>query len=100
MTLSDAAARHESLRTVFPSNGETQQQVILEPERARAVLEIVDSDASTLPDVLALAVRHSFDLSRETPLRSSLFRLGAATRAIVAISSYCLGRLVVCAVGG
>lgn len=76
MALGDVAARHESLRTVYPDQDGTSYQRILDAEEARPELMVTEISESELPDRLAEAVRHPFELATVTPLRVELFKLG------------------------
>ncbi|MFI2238019.1 non-ribosomal peptide synthase/polyketide synthase [Streptomyces chrestomyceticus] len=68
--LGDVVARHETLRTVFPSDAEgNPYQRVLGVDEARPVLV---TDAAG-PDE---AARHTFALETEPPLRASLFSDG------------------------
>ncbi|MDJ1134419.1 amino acid adenylation domain-containing protein [Streptomyces iconiensis] len=69
--LADLCARHETLRTVYPAgDGEPCQLVLAaDDERARPVLHVAGPGTG-----LAEAVRHTFDLAAEPPLRVTLFR--------------------------
>jgi amino acid adenylation domain-containing protein/non-ribosomal peptide synthase protein (TIGR01720 family) len=73
--LCDIAARHESLRTVFPDTDDVAHQVILPPEAARPVLQVLDVSEATLAEQLSVAASHGFELTRELPVRAWLFRL-------------------------
>ncbi|MDQ0039107.1 amino acid adenylation domain-containing protein, partial [Variovorax boronicumulans] len=73
--LCDIAARHESLRTIFPDTDDVAQQVILPPEAARPVLQVLDVSEATLAEQLSVAASHGFELAHELPLRAWLFRL-------------------------
>ncbi|MEU9125517.1 amino acid adenylation domain-containing protein [Streptomyces sp. NPDC048506] len=74
--LADVTARHEALRTVFPADGETPHQLILDPSRADVRLTVTDCRPAELDALLTEAVRAPFDLERELPLRLTLFRTG------------------------
>ncbi|MGP8298551.1 amino acid adenylation domain-containing protein [Streptomyces inhibens] len=74
--LGDVTARHETLRTVFPADGETTHQLILDPADAQAPLTVTDCRPAELDGLLARAVRAPFDLESELPLRLTLFRTG------------------------
>ncbi|WP_194543865.1 amino acid adenylation domain-containing protein [Paenibacillus sp. JZ16] len=76
MALGDVAARHETLRTVYPDHDGTSYQHILDAEEARPELIVTEIIDSALPDRLAEAVRHPFELATETSLRAELFKLG------------------------
>ncbi|WP_339291242.1 amino acid adenylation domain-containing protein [Paenibacillus sp. FSL W8-0187] len=75
MALGDVTARHESLRTVYPDQEGTSYQHILDAEEARPELMVTEISESELPDRLAEAVRHPFELATETSLRVELFKL-------------------------
>ncbi|MDQ1024654.1 amino acid adenylation domain-containing protein [Streptomyces umbrinus] len=72
--LGDLVARHESLRTVFPSvRGEPYQRVTPTGE-VRVLVEYVEVAAGEVGSRAAEAARYAFDLAREIPLRAHLFR--------------------------
>lgn len=74
--LSDVAARHEPLRTIFPYQQGTTHQLILEADQARPELAVSHVSEHDLEKVLAEAVRHRFHLEKEPPFRAQLFVLG------------------------
>ncbi|SDY35488.1 non-ribosomal peptide synthase domain TIGR01720/amino acid adenylation domain-containing protein [Lysobacter sp. yr284] len=80
--LGDLAARHESLRTIFPDSEQPLQQV-LPPHHAEVPLSLHASDEARLADDLLRAAAHAFDLSRELPLRAELFDLGAGEHVLL-----------------
>lgn len=73
--VSDVVERHETLRTIFPEENGTAYQVILDPERARIPVEVVQAREDALPGLLADAAAHGFALDREPPLRIAVFAL-------------------------
>ncbi|MFD7456446.1 MULTISPECIES: non-ribosomal peptide synthetase [unclassified Streptomyces] len=73
--LGDVVARHESLRTVFPDVDGTARQVVL--AAGDVPLPVVETDETALPELLRAAAAEGFDLSRDLPLRATLFALGA-----------------------
>ncbi|WP_266159409.1 non-ribosomal peptide synthase/polyketide synthase [Dyella silvatica] len=75
--LGDLLARHESLRTVFPSRDEPLQQIVA-AEQATLVWQQLDTNASKLSSDLRMAASHAFDIASELPLRASLFQLEQA----------------------
>ncbi|WP_433047028.1 amino acid adenylation domain-containing protein [Dactylosporangium sp. CS-033363] len=79
--LVDVLDRHESLRTVFPSvDGRAVQRVLqaVQPEwRTETCTE------GELPDRLAGAARHGFDLASEPLVRPHLFALGASEHVLL-----------------
>ncbi|MFK4071671.1 non-ribosomal peptide synthase/polyketide synthase [Streptomyces sp. NPDC029674] len=74
--LGDVVARHESLRTVFPSSDGQVEQRVLAPADAAFALSLVRTDERRLPELLKEAASAGFDLSRELPLRAALFTVG------------------------
>ncbi|ORB10750.1 non-ribosomal peptide synthetase, partial [Mycobacterium noviomagense] len=85
--LADVVARHESLRTIFPAVDGTPQQVIVPAENVEFGWDVVDATgwpAARLQEAIGTAVRHSFDLAGEIPLRDRLFRIGDEEHVLVA----------------
>jgi amino acid adenylation domain-containing protein len=73
--LADVVERHESLRTVFPSDeGEPWQEILTAFE---VPWTFAESTEDSLPDVLAEAAAHVFDLRSELPIRAHLVSLSA-----------------------
>ncbi|WP_367129332.1 amino acid adenylation domain-containing protein [Saccharothrix sp. HUAS TT1] len=66
----DVVARHESLRTVFPSAEGEPHQVLLDAEPD---LRVVRTTAGLLDDLLAEEAAYRFDLTGEPPLRAVFF---------------------------
>ncbi|MEV5831905.1 amino acid adenylation domain-containing protein, partial [Spirillospora sp. NPDC052242] len=81
--LADVAARHESLRTIFPDGSGSARQLVLDPAAARPRLEVTATDEARLPAALAAAAGQGFDLSVEPPLRARLFALGGDTHVLL-----------------
>ncbi|WP_233203452.1 condensation domain-containing protein, partial [Mycetohabitans endofungorum] len=75
--LQDILVRHESLRTVFIEIDGMPAQRILAAKDASFVLETVEVSTQALPFALSEAAMHTFDLSKEIPIRAWLFRLNA-----------------------
>ncbi|MCV7236446.1 amino acid adenylation domain-containing protein, partial [Mycobacterium branderi] len=74
--LGDVVARHESLRTLFMAPEGIPRQVVIPAERAEFgwdVVEAAEWPASRLQDAISSAVRYTFNLATEIPLRASLF---------------------------
>ncbi|MEU9504644.1 condensation domain-containing protein, partial [Streptomyces sp. NPDC048196] len=73
--LLDVIGRHEALRTVFPETDEGPEQAILDPDRIDLGWTVCTVTEPELPDALATAARHTFDLSAEPPIRAWFFDL-------------------------
>ncbi|MFD5079864.1 amino acid adenylation domain-containing protein [Streptomyces sp. NPDC058371] len=74
--LGDVADRHESLRTVFAQDGGATYQRILAPGELRPRLRVVDCPAEEVAAQVAAALRHRFDLTRESALWTAVFGTG------------------------
>ncbi|MCQ0010488.1 condensation domain-containing protein [Actinomadura madurae] len=83
--LADVAARHESLRTIFPDGTGSARQLVLDPADARPRLDVTETGEDALRAALAAAAGQGFDLSVEPPLRARLFALGAGTHVLVLV---------------
>ncbi|MFI0743110.1 amino acid adenylation domain-containing protein, partial [Streptomyces sp. NPDC021100] len=71
--LLDVIGRHESLRTVFPLGDGYSEQTVLDLDRIDLGWTVHTVTEPELPDALATAARHAFDLSVELPIRAWLF---------------------------
>ena len=75
--LADVTARHEALRTVFPSIGDEPVQVVLgELESGPELTVVTGRSGADLDLLLAEAIVSPFDLAVDLPLRASLFAPG------------------------
>ncbi|MEU9291973.1 amino acid adenylation domain-containing protein, partial [Streptomyces sp. NPDC048275] len=80
--LADVVERHEALRTVFTQDDELgAHQIVLPAQQGRSALKHItlgkhteDTDDDILTAALAEAVAHGFDLTRDLPLRATLFQ--------------------------
>ncbi|MCQ8773511.1 amino acid adenylation domain-containing protein [Streptomyces telluris] len=73
--LADVAARHETLRTLFPDIDGHPALRVLPPAEARPELTAEDVTGPELDRAIASLTAHRFDLAAEAPLRARLFRL-------------------------
>jgi pristinamycin I synthase-3/4 len=89
--LGDLIERHESLRTVFAETLGTPHQIILEAGSVRPKLTVQPVSEETLPEALAIAGRHSFDLAKEIPLRAELFSLSPNEHVLVLVLHHIAG---------
>ena len=86
--LADVVGRQESLRTLFAAPDGIPQQLVVPAERADFGWDVVDATgwpAARLEEAIGAAVRHSFDLASEIPLRATLFRLADDEHVLVAV---------------
>ncbi|MGI5163448.1 amino acid adenylation domain-containing protein [Spirillospora sp. CA-253888] len=74
--VADVVERHETLRTIFPDDGGTARQLVLDAATAAPRLAVTATDEARLPMELAAAAGTGFDLSVEPPIRVRLFDLG------------------------
>ncbi|OLF14223.1 hypothetical protein BLA60_03540 [Actinophytocola xinjiangensis] len=81
----DVADRHETLRTVF-----AQDTQIIRPDAA-VPFTVVPADESTVDAALAGAAAHRFDLTTETPLRVTVFRLGPDEHVLLVLVHHIAG---------
>ncbi|MCT9008786.1 non-ribosomal peptide synthetase [Streptomyces rhizosphaerihabitans] len=76
--VSDVVTRHESLRTLLVENADgTPQQRILPAQDAHLPFRVVDTAADAVDDVLHAFVGEGFELDKELPLRTTVFRVSA-----------------------
>ncbi|EWM11822.1 non-ribosomal peptide synthetase, partial [Kutzneria sp. 744] len=76
LALRDVVGRHESLRTVFSAVDGQPCQQILSIEQVVLDLPLVSADEAELPALIADRAGAGFDLSREIPLRVTVFAVG------------------------
>ncbi|GFE13224.1 hypothetical protein Sgleb_12710 [Streptomyces glebosus] len=80
--LADLVARHEALRTVYPEDADGPHQLVLPPDTGFA-MDVV-RDAGPAPDLAASAAR-PFDLTRDLPLRATLYPTGPDTHVLLLV---------------
>uniref|UniRef100_UPI003D73D192 amino acid adenylation domain-containing protein n=1 Tax=Streptomyces chartreusis TaxID=1969 RepID=UPI003D73D192 len=80
--LADLVARHEALRTLYPEDADGPHQTVLPPDTG-FTMEVV-RDAGPAPDLAASAAR-PFDLTRDLPLRATLYPTGPDTHVLLLV---------------
>ncbi|KAA2254443.1 amino acid adenylation domain-containing protein [Solihabitans fulvus] len=83
--LGDLVERHESLRTIFPETDGEPRQVVLDADIARPKLSTVDIAEAALTGEVAAASTEGFDLTRQLPLRVTLFALAETEHVLVLV---------------
>ncbi|MFI9509807.1 amino acid adenylation domain-containing protein [Nocardia sp. NPDC052566] len=84
--LADVVARHESLRTIYPSDAEGPRQVVIGAEAAVPAVRVLDTeDGAALRDRITALAGTGFDIAKEPPLRVGLFRLEPRVHVVVLI---------------
>ncbi|WP_378732882.1 amino acid adenylation domain-containing protein [Nocardia brasiliensis] len=72
--------RHESLRTIYPSDADGPRQVIMDTEMAAPTCTVLETeDGAALRDRINALASAGFDIAKEPPLRVGLFRIIGAT---------------------
>ncbi|NKZ11529.1 amino acid adenylation domain-containing protein [Mycolicibacterium septicum DSM 44393] len=92
--LADVAARHESLRTVFPEVDGVPRQLVIPADQADFGWQEVDAagwPAERLASAIDAAVRHPFDLNSEIPIWARLFRVSENEHVLVAVVHHIAG---------
>src|SRR5215469_15733194 len=73
--LSDVAGRHESLRTIFTTDGGHPCQHIIPAREATVPVAVTTACHDELARLIDAAARYEFDLAAELPVRAWLFAL-------------------------
>ncbi|KJK54953.1 non-ribosomal peptide synthetase, partial [Saccharothrix sp. ST-888] len=89
--LGDVVDRHESLRTVYPAVGGVPYQQVLDAGTVRPELPVTRTDETDLPERLAGAAGHAYDLATEPPLRAELFELSPDEHVLLVVVHHIAG---------
>ncbi|EYT89826.1 non-ribosomal peptide synthase, partial [Frankia casuarinae] len=86
--LADVAARHESLRTVFPDVDGVPGQHLLDETVGRPELVMVAVTEAELPSLMAAELGRGFDVGSEPPLRVRLFTLSPREHVLLLVAHH------------
>ncbi|GJF31178.1 hypothetical protein KNE206_38780 [Kitasatospora sp. NE20-6] len=89
--LADVAARHETLRTVFPHIAGVPHQRVLDTTEGVVPLTVRAADAAEVPALLREAAVRGFDLTSEVPLRAELFALAPDEHVLLLVMHHIVG---------
>ncbi|MDV7267921.1 amino acid adenylation domain-containing protein, partial [Rhodococcus oxybenzonivorans] len=90
----DVLERHESLRTVFPDNGDGPVQVILPADRVDLDLTPVDVTPDELVGEVTSVLHGGFDVTAGIPLRGRLLRTAVDEHVLVIVVHHISGDAV------
>ncbi|UGT62992.1 non-ribosomal peptide synthetase [Nocardia asteroides] len=79
------AARHESLRTVYPQDADGARQVVLDAADATPDVAVRDVAPAALRAEITAAAAVGFDLVEQVPLRATVFRLAPQTHVVLLV---------------
>ncbi|MFE3542444.1 amino acid adenylation domain-containing protein [Nocardia sp. NPDC059177] len=85
--VTDLITRHEVLRTIYPEvDGDAVQLVLpVRDPRAIPLVEVVETTAAQLPQLIAEQASAGFDVALAPPVRVRLFRLGAEEHVLLCV---------------
>ena len=86
--LGDVAARHESLRTVFPAAGGVPRQQVLDPADGTPPLIVRQLGADQAAGVVTAAAMRPFDLASQLPWRAELLVTGPSEAVLVIVAHH------------
>src|SRR5699024_7019548 len=85
LALRDTVTRHQPLRTVHIDHGDEAFQHVLAVDELPELLESTDVDGADLNTAMKQRLHRPFDISRDVPLRATLFRLGAQEHVLLLV---------------
>ncbi|MEU1591137.1 amino acid adenylation domain-containing protein, partial [Micromonospora sp. NPDC005710] len=83
--LHDVLARHEVLRTVFPTTDGEPYQHVLDDAELNWDLEVADVAPDHLDDAVTAAAARTFDLATDVPISATLLRAGPTEAVLVVV---------------
>ncbi|MFH9428131.1 amino acid adenylation domain-containing protein [Streptomyces sp. NPDC017615] len=89
--LGDVIERHEALRTVFPERDGVPHQTVLPAEEATPELPVVSTAPADMDATVLAAVRETFDVTTDLPLRALLLRSAPEHHVLVLVVHHVAG---------
>ncbi|MGW1131925.1 amino acid adenylation domain-containing protein [Streptomyces griseoluteus] len=89
--LGDVVERHEALRTVFPERDGVPHQTILSAEAATPALPVMSTAPADMDATVLAAVRETFDVTADLPLRALLLRSAPEHHVLVLVVHHIAG---------
>ncbi|MFJ9567910.1 amino acid adenylation domain-containing protein, partial [Streptomyces fuscichromogenes] len=89
--LKDVVARHEVLRTVFPTADEEPFQQVMALDDIGEVLRTTHAEEAQAPELVAAEVRYTFDLAAEIPLRGLLIETATDSHLLLVVIHHIAG---------
>ncbi|MFJ9468161.1 amino acid adenylation domain-containing protein [Streptomyces caniferus] len=83
--LGDVVERHEILRTIYPATERGARQEVLDAAAARVGLAVVPVSEDDVAEHLVTQSAQSFDLTRDTPIRTQLFEISADQHVLLVV---------------
>ncbi|MFJ6902841.1 amino acid adenylation domain-containing protein [Streptomyces griseoluteus] len=89
--LGDVIERHEALRTVFPERDGVPHQTVLPAEAVTPTLPVVSTAPADMDATVLAAVRETFDVTADLPLRALLLRSAPEHHVLVLVVHHIAG---------
>ncbi len=86
--VADVVARHESLRTVYPSADGIGYQQVLPSAQAVPEIDVVPAAPHELLSVVGEFIGRGFDVTAEPPVRLRIYELGADDHVLVVVAHH------------
>ena len=84
----DIFERHETLRTMYPSDADGPYQQILQMRELTSLLEVIDVEADSLHDIVVELLVTGFDVAAGVPVRTRLLQLGSEEYVFVLVAHH------------
>ncbi|MBN4925205.1 amino acid adenylation domain-containing protein, partial [Hoyosella rhizosphaerae] len=81
----DVVARHETLRTVFPSVGDQAHQVVLPISALNLDVPLHEVDSDKVFELVGELATEGFDVATQIPIRGGIYRIDAADHVVVLV---------------